>query len=135
MRKDPLYVGPTNEKSIYISYTKSHYNVIKSMKVFLNRSYFCDFCKKGYDSVTEHKCNAICKMCFRRDCYDDRITFQEFFLHDSNEYHSEEKHLNCKFCKINCNNNMCNNLHEEKYCFIPKLCSKMQSIKETLSCL
>ncbi len=34
INQEPLYIGPANKKHIYICLSKTHYNVIKSMKQF-----------------------------------------------------------------------------------------------------
>jgi len=63
-----LYKGPKNKKFIYILYTNSHYNVITSMPAFLGRSYYCNFCNIGYDSVCAHTCSEMCKTCKQFEC-------------------------------------------------------------------
>ena len=45
--KEPLYLGHPNTNHIYISYTWAHFNVIKSIKRFFRKVYFC----KMYPSV------------------------------------------------------------------------------------
>ncbi len=49
--KVPLYAGKRNKKHIYLSYTDSHYNVIKSIKRFYNRSYYRSYCLVSYNNL------------------------------------------------------------------------------------
>ena len=40
----PIYAGKPNKKTIYLLCTCTHFNVIKSINRFNNRSYYCNFC-------------------------------------------------------------------------------------------
>jgi len=54
--------GPKHD--IYLYHHDAHYDVIRSMKGFLSRNYYCHMCDKGYQHKTNHKCNAYCRCCY-----------------------------------------------------------------------
>ena len=55
--------NPNPEKSIYLYYQANHFDVITKLPGFLNTSYFCHQCHKGYDHTTDHLCDGMCKSC------------------------------------------------------------------------
>ena len=55
--------NPNPEKSIYLYYQANHFDAITSLPGFLNTSYFCHQCHKGYDVTTDHLCEGMCKSC------------------------------------------------------------------------
>ena len=55
--------NPNPEKSIYLYYQANHFDVITTLPGFLNTSYFCHVCHKGYDHTTDHLCDGMCKSC------------------------------------------------------------------------
>ena len=55
--------NPNPEKSIYLYYQAKHFDVISSLPAFLNMSYFCHACHKGYDVTTDHLCDGMCHSC------------------------------------------------------------------------
>ena len=55
--------NPNPEKSIYLYYQASHFDVITKLPGFLNTHYFCHYCHKGYDHTTDHLCDGMCKSC------------------------------------------------------------------------
>ena len=55
--------NPNPEKSIYLYYQANHSDVITTLPGFLNTSYFCHQCHKGYDHTTDHLCDGMCKSC------------------------------------------------------------------------
>ena len=55
--------NPNPEKSIYLYYQTNHFDVITTLPGFLNTSYFCHQCHKGYDHTTDHLCDGMCKSC------------------------------------------------------------------------
>ena len=55
--------NPNPEKSIYLYYQANHFDVITTLPGFLNTSYFCHQCHKGYDHTTDHLCEGMCKSC------------------------------------------------------------------------
>ena len=71
--------NPDPEKSIYLYYQANHYDVITKLPGFLNTSYFCHACHKGYDHTTDHLCDGMCQSCRGVGCTieDNGITCQE----------------------------------------------------------
>ncbi len=64
-----IYTGPEKEKRIYLYLHDNHYDVITTMPGFLARSYYCNTCKKGYNSRESHLCSNACRCCrFPDDC-------------------------------------------------------------------
>ena len=59
---------PSDKQSIYLYFHDNHYDVITSMPGFLSKSYFCNKCKKTYDHVSDHFCEAMCRSCRSYDC-------------------------------------------------------------------
>jgi hypothetical protein len=73
------------------------------MDSYLNKSYFCDLCKKGFDHPEEHNCISICKACNRMNC---RLDFK----------------LKCQNCDLFIQNKSCYDLHDETKCRVSKKC-------------
>ena len=71
--------NPNPEKSIYLYYQANHFDVITKLPGFLNTSYFCHQCHKGYDHTTDHLCDGMCQSCRGFGCTieDNGITCQE----------------------------------------------------------
>jgi hypothetical protein len=109
----PVYVGPPNKKHLYISYTQSHYNVIKSIKRFLGVPYYCHYCKLGYNNLGRHTCKNLCRMCHR-------VTCQPI---------SGQYPIKCKFCGKFCRDLTCNRFHESKFCYKINKCKDCNSYK------
>ena len=60
-----IFKGPDKPRTMCLHLARDHYDVIRSMSGFLNRSNFCDVCQKGYnDAVANHVCNISCKLCY-----------------------------------------------------------------------
>ena len=78
---DCLYIDKTKKKSkfLYLLYYNKHFYGIKSMCAWLDKDYFCDVCKKGYKSPQDHRCEYICKSCFRKTdlCLKDGLTIKK----------------------------------------------------------
>ena len=72
------------------------------MSSYLNKSYYCNLCKKGFDHIEEH-CSTINKACLLMNCRPD---FQV-------------KGLNCELI---IQNKSCFDLHDESKCRIEKIC-------------
>ena len=104
----PIYYNKNRTflKYIYIIYSQDekHYDVILSMKRLLDRSYYCDLCKIGYNQLGDHKCSNTCSFCYRYGCK----------LYEK---------IKCMFCFKNCNNETCVRFHQENFCFKVKNCS------------
>lgn len=64
-----VYQGPEAEKKIYMYHHDNHYDVITTMSGFLNRSYFCQKCQKGFNTKEKHICNEPCYLCHK--CNED----------------------------------------------------------------
>ena len=66
-----IFKGQPADKQIYPYYHHGHYDVITKMPAFLNRSYFCLSCLKGYNTKIEHRCENSCKLCFHTNCVEE----------------------------------------------------------------
>ena len=58
---------------IYLLHSDDHYHLITSMAGFLNTSYFCSKCLKGYNDEGKHKCQKnkdFCTSCRQDKCED-----------------------------------------------------------------
>ena len=109
--REPIFIGHHNKKFVYLSFTGSHYNVIKSMSRFTFNSYYCHHCKRGYKNRTDHKCENLCKMCNRYNCA------------------KSDSYNNCDFCNFRCNSLNCKRLHESKMCKVLRTCRICNGIK------
>ena len=71
--------NPNPEKSIYLYYQANHFDVITKLPGFLNTTYFCHTCHKGYDHTTDHLCDGMCQSCRGVGCTieDNGITCNE----------------------------------------------------------
>ena len=98
------YKGPANKYFIYILFTESHYNVIKSMKALLDVSYYCNFCKKGYNDNDDHTCSETCFCCKKQGCL------------------KIGKNLKCLKCKQKARNSECLQFHNEYICKKKSVC-------------
>lgn len=66
-----VYKGPDADKVIFLYFHNGHFNIITSMKAFLDRAYFCLKCCKGYDveDGRHHRCDKCC-CCQKSGCPD-----------------------------------------------------------------
>ncbi len=62
--------GSTNKNKIFLLFHQNHFDLLTAPAEFLKRKHFCLHCLKGYMNATEHRCNAVCRGCFRRHCTD-----------------------------------------------------------------
>ena len=92
-----MYAGPEGGIPIYIYYHDGHYDVISKITGFLNKSYFCQECKKGYDNTERPAFNNPCVHC-RHIHKDDSI----------------EEWIYCQDCNRYLKNNTCFELHKRK---------------------
>ena len=88
--------NPNPEKSIYLYYQANHFDVIRSLPAFLNKSYFCHACHKGYDVTTDHLCKDQCQMCRGFGCF------------------YEEGGITCNECDRLFKNQTCYDRHKQK---------------------
>ena len=109
--KIPIYQGKPNKKHIYICYTGSHYNVIKSIKSFYKCSYFCHLCKTKTNNIDAHYCKNNCRFCNRLNC---QITSTKV----------------CEFCGETCNSDNCLTYHQRHVCRIINQCSICEGKKK-----
>lgn len=60
-----LYKGPDAAKEIYLLYDsdKKHYDLIKVMKAFIGKEFYCKHCNRGSSNANEHQCENICNFC------------------------------------------------------------------------
>jgi len=69
-----IYAGPEpSDKIIRLIKEDSHYDGCNSFSGFLNKSYFCDECNRGFDhdDFKNHPCyGKWCPACKRKDCPD-----------------------------------------------------------------
>ena len=89
---------------------ENHFYLVRSIKSYLNRSYFCDLCKVGFGSRVNHSCKMICEMCKSMNC-------------------QVENKIKCSMCKILCNNQICLELHQEQICLSLRKCNICSHIK------
>ncbi len=75
---DQLFVGPDAEKQIYLLFSpggtqgKGHWDLIKEMTSYRNKSFYCIKCNVGYNTSRDHNCRGGCKMCrFHTPCISD----------------------------------------------------------------
>ena len=110
---EPLYINreKNNKKCLYLCLYKNHYYVITSMTSFLNKSYFCDRCKIGFNQLGTHKCELTCNSCCRVKCPKSDYT------------------TNCDYCKKVCFNEVCERIHNETFCSRVAYCKKCDKRK------
>ena len=99
------YAGPLKEKKLILYLKDGHYDLIKSIPAFFNKTYYCFKCFKGYSTFENHPCNEVCNKCKDRNC----------------GLIPENEHTVCKYCSVYCNSNECLINHRLKVCGkIPK---------------
>lgn len=137
-----VYQGPEAEKKIYLYHHDNHFDVITTMSGFLNQSYFCQKCKKGYNTKEKHICNEPCYLCHK--CHEDQPKdwkycskcnrrFKNtkcFHLHaqiSSQGNSTCQTYYRCRQCSTTVNRNISRQQHVcgDKYCetckmFMPK---------------
>ena len=68
-----IFAGPPAPKLILLIKVDEHYHGCTSFGGFLDRSYYCHECNKGYnvDDIKHHPCKGIwCSSCKRKNCQD-----------------------------------------------------------------
>ncbi|CAB4036557.1 Hypothetical predicted protein [Paramuricea clavata] len=63
-----IYIGPDQEKRIYLYLHDNHYDIITKMPGFFARKKYCHTCKKAYDHREDHLCPNACPCCRFPDC-------------------------------------------------------------------
>ena len=74
-----IFKGPPAPNTICLLKADTHYNGCTSFQGFLNKSYYCSICEKGYstEDAQHHSCKGrVCKSCDRKTCPDYRIGTQ-----------------------------------------------------------
>ena len=122
-----IYKGPEADKKIYLYLHNSHFDVITSMSAFLNRSYYCVTCQKGYNTKEAHVCNLACSMCRKihpkekngrwitcDKCYRSFIGENCFKLHKENNKAGKSECMTREVC-TNCDQLINLSLHKNKH--------------------
>ena len=103
-----LFIGPDREKVIYLCYyeERNHFNLIKSMTGFRQRSFYCKKCNKAFEHITSHNCGFACKKYREMEvCEDEGITrFCDLCNKTFNSEKCYDQHIKNKCCS------------EEKFC-------------------
>ena len=93
-----IFQGPSREKKLILFMSNNHYDVITSMPAFVNKSYFCWICQRGYNVERDHHCpSTFCHRCETRDCKDGE--------------EREENQVLCSTCHMQFPNQRCYTLH------------------------
>jgi len=58
-----MYAGPSAQRKIFLRYENNHYDVIKTVSVFLGGRGYCDCCLNPYMKFRFHECEYKCKLC------------------------------------------------------------------------
>ena len=111
-----IFKGPTAANQIRLIKSNDHYDGVTSFPAFVNRSYYCIECEKGFntDDRAHHACQGRrCSACARFDC-PDYVSGSE-----PTDYCS---HCHTKFFGIDCKNhhftsNMCATHQTCRNCF------------------
>ena len=111
--KYPIYLNSVDKfsKFIYIALDKdNHYVSVLSMKSYLGKSYYCDFCKHGYDLLNRHKCSFLCDSCRQPNCI-------------------KEYERKCSNCSLKIQNKQCAEIHVSSICNIKRKCNDCDEIQ------
>ena len=112
------FTGIENNRKIYLLYSRytvnGHYDYIKSMTGYFNRSYYCHKCNAAYQRPTDHRCPGSCYLCRAEPecvvgangkikCPDCRISYMN----------SEclQRHIDIKICKCRSYCDLCEVLY------------------------
>ena len=117
----PLYVGKPNKYHLYIAYTGTHYNVIKSMNNYSKRTYYCHLCKIAYNNLRSHKCIQNCSSCQRNNC--------TVFSSQNESGRTVNSYTKCENCKCDCNNEKCLQIHVYNFCTKLNTCDTCNRLK------
>ncbi|XP_052776205.1 uncharacterized protein LOC128214030 [Mya arenaria] len=107
-----IYEGQEDGIPIYLYSHNEHFDVITSVAGFLNRSYFCLKCKKGYSNKEQHACNNPCVHCHR--------------IHDDDSFNWEH----CIDCNRNFMNETCFAMHKQNHDVGTSTCSMYYKCKD-----
>ena len=101
-------------KFIYLLYDDhaKHFDLITSMKAFVQKNYWCDFCKTAYQTKYLHKCAFICDSCKSLDC--DTTSVDRFLI--PKKCSNCKKKLFSENCKIKHLHNYCKKIKKCPHC-------------------
>jgi hypothetical protein len=145
-----VYKGPEANKKIIVYHSDRHFDAIRTLPKFYNRTFYCVRCEKGYNDRKNHRCEVKCSSCHRPDCPVDEWTLCQkcnrcFPSQDCYDFHLKksavkevkkgekkaklggmsicDKKYKCLECKRVVDRSIRDDVHRcgERYCFI---CSK-----------
>ena len=91
-----IFKGPPAQKQICLLKSDDHYDGCTSFSAFVNRSYWCSLCEKGFNenNAKNHPCEGrSCHSCDRTDCPDYKRNGQPTLICDW---------CHCRFYGANC---------------------------------
>ena len=91
-----IYKGPPAPKQICLLKSDDHYDACTSFSAFVNRSYWCSLCNKGFNvnDAKNHPCEGrSCHSCNRTDCPDYKRDKNPTMICD---------YCHCRFFGANC---------------------------------
>ena len=110
-----IFKGPPAPKQIKLIKSDTHYDGCSSFPAFVNRSYWCSLCEKGFnvDDAKNHPCEGrSCHSCNRKDCPEYERT-------------NRNPPILCAFCHCRFYGNNCFDYHRQKnLCQTHKTCLK-----------
>ena len=108
-----IYEGPNEGIPIYLYFHDGHFDVITKVAGFLNRSYFCLTCKKGYTNKENHSCNNPCVYCHM--LHEDKSDDWQYCTH-CNRYFQNKTCLDMHNLKHDSNQSTCQTYFKCKDC-------------------
>ncbi len=66
--KGPTLADPRRRKHIFLLYHNNHFDLITTPAGFLKKAQFCTSCMKGFKNSADHRCQAVCRGCFKASC-------------------------------------------------------------------
>jgi len=110
-----IFVGPENEKQIYLYLHNDNYDLIIKLPAFFGTKYFCSKCHLGYNHQYYHKCNKA-NRCDACNCIEKCEFIERMHCTMCNRYFLDEKcfenHKNFKMAK---RNNKIQRSHNQKH--------------------
>ncbi|XP_041479156.1 uncharacterized protein LOC121426824 isoform X1 [Lytechinus variegatus] len=106
--KGVVYRGPDKKHMLVLFLHNNHFDVVTSLPAFLQRSYFCSTCFKGFDAKDKHVCINSCTCCKQQSAC------------------ALEEWIHCKFCRRNFKNPGCFENHLKKGKADASICQKVK---------
>ena len=101
-----------NVTPIYLYLHDNHYDIITSMPGFLNRTFFCLKCRKGYSNKFDHLCPGMCKSCRFYECIvNDPLTCDE-----CNRWFRSRACYDCHKVQVNGTKSICQTIKKCQKC-------------------